>query len=244
MDLTAHLPLMRRNQQQAEMLFREERVVLALGCRTLISALVSLRPPEQIVGVATSEAATLAVVERERPDLVMVSDPLEQGCGFSLVTTLKGRWPALRVLLLVMGSVQSQRLKTFLAAPREGVAVVVDQRIGTGSEMAALHSLHVGARFVDPTIGQAAPLVHPLSRREKEVLRWLVSGEGNSKIAQRLQLSPETVKSHVSNMYRKLGVSNRQQAVLQAVRLELVEPDARVARWPDPWIARAERARA
>ena len=223
MDLTAHLPLMRHNQLQAEMLFRDDRVVLALGCRTLIAALVSLRPREQIVGVATSETASVGVVERLRPDLVMVSDPLEEGCGFTLVTTLKERWPALRVLLLVMGNVRSHRLKTFLAAPREGVAVVVDQRIGTGSEIAALHSLHVGAHFVDPTIGQVAPLAHPLSQREKEVLRWLVAGQRNGQIAERLQLSQETVKSHVSNLFRKLGVANRQQAALQALRLELLE---------------------
>jgi DNA-binding NarL/FixJ family response regulator len=223
MDLTAHLQLMRHNQQQAEMLFRQERVVLALGCRTLIATLVSLRPLEQIVGVATSETASLAVVERARPDLVMVSDPLEEGCGFALVTRLKERWPALRVLLLVMGDVRSHRLRTFLAAPREGVAVVVDRRIGTGSEMAALHSLHVGAHFVDPTIGQGAQLAHPLSRREKEVLRWLVAGQRNGQIAERLQLSQETVKSHVSNVFRKLGVTNRQQAALQALRLELLE---------------------
>lgn len=223
MDLTAHLPLMRRNQQQAEVLFRDDRVVLALGCRTLIAALVSLRPREQIVGVATSEIATLTVVERELPDLVMVSDPLEEGCGFALVTTLKRRWPDLRVLLLVMGNSRSRRLQICIEAMREGVAVVMDQRIGTGSEMAALHSLHVGARFVDPSIGQAAQPAHPLSRREKEVLRWLVAGQSNGEIALRLQLSQETVKSHVSNLYRKLGVSNRQQAALQALRLELVD---------------------
>lgn len=223
MDLTPHVPRMRQNQQLAERMFDQERVVLALGCRSLISALVTLLPLERIVGVATSEAASLGVVERARPDLVMVSDPLEQGCGFTLVTTLKERWPALRVLLLVMGNVRSQRLKSFLTAPREGVAIVVDERIGTGSEMAALHSLHVGAHFVDPTIHQAVQRMHPLSQREREVLRWLVAGQRNSQIAERLQLSQETVKSHVSSLFRKLGVTNRQQAALQALRLELLE---------------------
>jgi DNA-binding NarL/FixJ family response regulator len=223
MDLTAHLPLLRRNQQQAQALFKDDRVVLALGCRLLISALVSLYPREQIVGVATSEAASLAVVKRERPDLVLVSDLLEEGCGFALVTTLKRCWPDLRVLLLVMGNSRSRRLQTRVEAVRGGVVVVLDQRIGTGSEMAALHSLRVGARFVDPSIGQAAPAPVPLSRREKEVLRWLMAGQSNGEIALRLRLSQETVKTHVSNMFRKLGVCNRQQAALQAMRLDLVE---------------------
>ncbi|MBM5816206.1 MAG: response regulator transcription factor [Cyanobacteria bacterium K_Offshore_surface_m2_239] len=223
MDLTANLPLMRHNQQQAESLFRDDRVVLALGCRALIAALANARPREQIVGVATSESASLAVVERARPNLVMVSDALEEGCGITLVASLKERWPALRVLLLVMGNAHSQRLRRFLAAPLEGVAVVMDERIGTGSEMAALHSLHVGAQFVDPTLRQAVLPVCPLSGREREVLRWLVAGQSNSQIAERLQLSQETVKTHVSKVFRKLGVANRQQAALQALRLEVLE---------------------
>ncbi|MFN9644620.1 MAG: DNA-binding response regulator [Cyanobacteriota bacterium] len=223
MDLTSHVSRMRENQRLAERLFQQERLALALGCRALISALVTLLPRERIVGVATSEAASPGVVERGRPDLVMVSDRLEQGCGLTLVRTLKDRWPTLRVLLLVMGNVRSQRLKSFLAAPLEGVSVVVDERIGTGNEMAALHSLHVGAHFIDPTIQRAPRLTHPLSQREKEVLRWLVAGQHNGQIAQRLHLSRETVKSHVSNVFRKLGVSNRQQAALQALRLELLD---------------------
>ncbi|MEB3259291.1 MAG: response regulator transcription factor [Cyanobacteriota bacterium] len=222
MDLTAHLPRMRHNQQQAERLFQNDRVVLALGCRTLIASLANARPREQIVGAATSESACLMVVEREQPDLVLVSDHLEEGCGLTLVAALKERWPTLRVLLLVMGHAHSQRLRRFLATPREGLAVVMDERIGTGSEMAALHSLHVGAHFVDPTIRRAGEPVCPLSGREREVLRWLVAGQSNGQIAQRLQLSQETVKSHVSRVLRKLGVANRQQAALQALRLEVL----------------------
>jgi DNA-binding NarL/FixJ family response regulator len=225
MDLSAHLPLIRRNQQRAERLFLEERVVLALGCRTLIAALASGHLQEQIVGVATSASAAMSVVERAEPNLVIISDPLEEGCGFTLVATLKAHWPALRVLLLVMGNGRSQRLRRFLAAPMEGVAVVVDGGIGTGtgSAMAALHSLQVGGRVVDPTIRQEGQPFSPLSARERDVLRWLVAGQSNNAIAERLGLSQETVKSHVSNVFRKLGVGNRQQAALQALRHELLE---------------------
>jgi DNA-binding NarL/FixJ family response regulator len=223
MDLSAHLPLIRRNQQQAEWLFREDRVVLALGCPTLIAALASGHLQEQIVGVATSATAAMSVVERAEPNLVIISDPLEEGCGFTLVATLKAHWPALRVLLLVMGNGRSQRLRRFLAAPMAGVAVVVDGGIGTGSALAALHSLQVGGRVVDPTIRQEGQPFSPLSARERDVLRWLVAGQSNNAIAERLGLSQETVKSHVSNVFRKLGVGNRQQAALKALRHELLE---------------------
>jgi DNA-binding NarL/FixJ family response regulator len=223
MDLTPLLPLMRTNHGLAWDLFEEDRLVLGLGCRALVAAIVSQRPPEQIVGAATTEASILALVERTQPDLVMVSELLEEGCGLALVTTLKQRWPDLRILLLVLGDPSSQRLQACVEDLKDGIAVVSDRLIGTGSGMAALQSLRVGARFLDPTIANPTNELPLLSRREKEVLRWLVAGQSNGQIAGLLQVSPETVKTHVSNLLSKLGVPNRQQAALLAVRMDLVD---------------------
>ena len=64
MDLTPLLPLMRTNHREAWDLFKEDRLVLGLGCRALIAAIVSQRPPEQVVGAATTEASTLKLVAR------------------------------------------------------------------------------------------------------------------------------------------------------------------------------------
>lgn len=223
MDLTPMLPLMRTNHRLAWDLFEQDRLVLGLGCRALIAAIASQRPPEQIVGVATSEKAILAVVSEKQPDLVMVSDHLEEGCGLALVESLKDRWPSLRILLLVMGDPRSARLRSCVATPKDGVAVVADRLIGTGSGMAALQSLRVGGHFLDPAIATSTQVSPLLSRREKEVLRWLVAGQSNGEIAARLLISPETVKSHVSNVLGKLGVNNRQQAALLAMRLEILK---------------------
>jgi DNA-binding NarL/FixJ family response regulator len=89
--------------------------------------------------------------------------------------------------------------------------------------MAALHSLRVGARFVDPSIGQPLQAAPRLSGREREVLRWLVAGQSNIQIATRIGVSQETVKSHVSSVLGKLGVANRQQAALLALRTGLLD---------------------
>lgn len=224
MDLTPQLPLMRSNHRQAWDLFEHDRLVLGLGCRALIAAIASQRPAEQIVGAATTEEAIFSVVARERPDLVMVSDPLEDGSGLSLVMRLKATWPELRILLLLMGGPPSARLPQCLEALKDGVAVVSDRLIGDGSGMAALQSLRVGARFLDPSLANPNKHLPQLSRREKEVLRLVVAGHSNGEIAARLQVSPETVKTHVSNLLGKLGVPNRQQAALLAVRLDLIDP--------------------
>ena len=61
----------------------------------------------------------------------------------------------------------------------------------------------------------------PLSEREREVLTHMASGATNKEIAERLFLSPHTVKEHTSALYRKLGVRNRAEAVQRAERLGL-----------------------
>jgi DNA-binding NarL/FixJ family response regulator len=223
MDLTPQLPQLRRNHQQVLDLFAGDRVVLALGSRALLSTIASQLPPEQLVGAATTSRSILQVVERETPDLVILSDPLEDGPGVALVTTLKERWPRLRILLLVMGDPRAERLHNCVKTLRAGVAVVSDRLIGSGTVMAAVQSLSVGARFLDSALSTSTPTLPPLSEREKDVMRWQLAGLSNGEIAAQLQISRETVKSHLSNVFQKLGVRNRQQAALMVVQLGLLD---------------------
>lgn len=223
MDLTPQLPQLRRTHQQVLDLFAGDRVVLALGSRALLSTIASQLPPEQVVGAATTARSILQVVERETPDLLILSDPLEDGSGLALVTTLKERWPRLRILLLVMGDPRAERLHNCVKALRAGVAVVSDRLIGSGTVMAAVQSLSVGARFLDSALTSPARTLPPLSEREKDVMRWQLAGLSNGEIAAQLQISPETVKSHLSNVFQKLGVRNRQQAALLVLQLGLLD---------------------
>lgn len=223
MDLTPQLPQLRRNHQQVLDLFAGDRVVLALGSRALLSTIASQLPPEQLVGAATTSRSILQVVERETPDLVILSDPLEDGPGVALVTTLKERWPRLRILLLVMGDPRAERLHNCVKTLRAGVAVVSDRLIGSGTVMAAVQSLSVGARFLDSALATSTPTLPPLSEREKDVMRWQLAGLSNGEIGAQLQISRETVKSHLSNVFQKLGVRNRQQAALMVVQLGLLD---------------------
>lgn len=63
-----------------------------------------------------------------------------------------------------------------------------------------------------------------LTRRETEMLGFLVDGKSNKQIARDLGLSPNTIKTHLASLYIKLGVSNRTQAVTKAIKLSLIAP--------------------
>jgi LuxR family maltose regulon positive regulatory protein len=73
-----------------------------------------------------------------------------------------------------------------------------------------------------PNYQHGRDLLEPITKREQEVLKLIASGMTNQQIAEKLVLSPGTVRAHTSNIYRKLDVSNRIQAVARAKELNLL----------------------
>jgi len=94
--------------------------------------------------------------------------------------------------------------------------------------LAAFHLADTGAEQRSERTGQprmVQPLLDPLSERELEVLCLMIQGDSNQKIAETLVLSIDTVKRHVSNIFSKLGVHTRVQAVAQARSLGLLRDE-------------------
>lgn len=121
-----------------------------------------------------------------------------------------------------------------LAQPERYVRVFLDE----GEAMARLlhhaKAHHMGTGFVsellaempnksDVGLASSHPLIEPLSERELEVLKRIASGDSNEEIASRLIISVKTVKRHISNIYAKLGVKTRTQAIALAHELKLIE---------------------
>jgi LuxR family maltose regulon positive regulatory protein len=116
-----------------------------------------------------------------------------------------------------------------LAEPEGFVRIFLDE----GAPMAELlrqavaQDLHTSyALHLLDALGEAAPapqpLIEPLSERELEVLRWVAAGYSNQEIAQELVIAVSTVKKHINNIYGKLEVGSRTQAVARARELELL----------------------
>jgi DNA-binding NarL/FixJ family response regulator len=85
-----------------------------------------------------------------------------------------------------------------------------------------------GRTYIDPSVGRrllTAPPADDLTPRERDVLRELALGHSNREIAAALDIGDETVKTHVGNLLAKLGVENRAQAIVQALKRGLVSLD-------------------
>ncbi|HZB50676.1 MAG TPA: response regulator transcription factor, partial [Mycobacteriales bacterium] len=116
-----------------------------------------------------------------------------------------------------------------LPAVRAGVSGYLLKDVGPTELADALRAVHAGGASLDPTVAAtvvqsvAEPPRDPLTPREHEVLRLVARGLSNRLIARELALSEKTVKAHVSAILAKLGVADRTQAALHAVRHGLTD---------------------
>ena len=200
--------------------------VFCLGSRLLLSAVVraTIRP-EAVLGAATTAAEGWSLVARHRPDLLVVSDGLEQGCGVDLALRVKRHDPRIRVLLILNQYTSRARVKEAIAAGCDGV--LRDGALGAGGELAALRTICLGGLVIDRTLEPSrhlqAEALPTLTPREQQVMEAVALGYNNQEIARHLILSVDTVKTHVSRVLVKLSARDRTHATVRALQLGLLE---------------------
>jgi len=180
-------------------------------------------PDCTVVGIAASGEELLEHLDEWRPDVVL-QDLLLPGGMHGIETTRRvvARAPATRVIALT-ASVDEARLMGVL---RAGAAGYVRKDAEPETLLAAVRAVVRGKTFIDPA---AVPMLsaqnggqEDLTARETDVLRQLAFGRSNREIATALDIGDETVKTHVAHVLAKLGVENRAQATVQALKRGLV----------------------
>ncbi|MGH2991198.1 MAG: response regulator [Solirubrobacterales bacterium] len=148
-----------------------------------------------------------------KPDVALIDLLLRDESGAELCEELHEALPETRILLLSgVGSISPA------VARRAGASGFVSKDLGAGDIVKAVRMVALGMEV----FGRGEEEPGPLSGREREVVGLIASGATNREIAQRLYLSPHTVKEHTSAIYRKLGVRNRAEAVKRAQRLGII----------------------
>jgi DNA-binding NarL/FixJ family response regulator len=175
----------------------------------------------EIVGEADSGSKVIPLVGQTSPDLVLLDIRMPGMDGLQVLERLQDRYPKVRVA--VLSAVDDPAV--IQAAFNRGASAFIVKHIDPRDLPAAIHQAIVGAIFQPLGVSERSEAADgaELSKRELTILQALQSGQSNKQIAQELFLAEQTVKFHLTNIYRKLGVSSRTEAVRYAFEHGLAE---------------------
>jgi DNA-binding NarL/FixJ family response regulator len=184
----------------------------------------------EVVGQAIDGRDAVKLAAKLKPDVVLMDLKMPNVDGIEATRQILEADPATKVVILTTFETDSQVIQA-LKAGASGYVLKDSSAQGIVSSLVAVMSgerVMAGAvanRVLEMLTGTTTPkeFYDGLTNREVEILKLLASGMANKQIAFRLKISEKTVRNHVSNTYEKLGIYDRSQAVLYAVRKGLVE---------------------
>ena len=188
----------------------DDHDVVQWGFRVLLE-----RQPwvERCLAAQNAEDA-LATAAAEKPDVALVDLFLGSESGADICADLLEASPETKILLISGAGTISRA-----AARSAGASGFVSKDMGAQDVVKAVRMIGLGMDVFAPA---PDPAQAPLSTREREVVTLISGGATNREIAERLFLSPHTVKEYTSGIYKKLGVRNRAEAVKRAQQLGLI----------------------
>lgn len=200
-----------------------------LVLRGIAQVLVGCVTDAEVTQSVDAEGAVEAL-ERESHDVALVDIRMPGRDGLDLLHEMRERWPSMPVIMLTCWD-NGEYVKRALgegaagyllkdATPEDLAQAITVARSGAGNVLSprAIQNLFNGTGRPDRDDDRR----HPdggLTRREWDILNLLAEGHSNREISRRLFLSEKTVKAHLAAVFRKLGVSNRTQAAMEAVRM-------------------------
>ena len=201
--------------------------VVQAGLRAMLKA-----PDVRVVAGAQTADEALRLVRARTPDLVLAGVPVGEADGLDLLRRIKAKAPKVSVVTMTT-SPSTLYLSRALALGCSGYLL---KSVGRQDLLKAIRAIARGECIVEPTVlrellkeiarqpaeGKAPPAAE-LTVPEREVLRLISEGGTNREIAQRLGYSVGMVKDYVQRIIEKLGVSDRTQAAVKAVRLGLLD---------------------
>jgi DNA-binding NarL/FixJ family response regulator len=202
-------------------LIADDHGVVREGLRTYLE----LQEGLEVVGEAGDGEEAVREAERLAPDVILMDLVMPKLDGVGAMRELRARLPRSRVIVLTSFA-DDDRL---LPAVQAGAAGYLLKNVQPAELARAVRLAHDGGTMLDPSVATRlvdalaeAPAERPtLTPREDEVLGLIARGLSNKRIAFELGLSEKTVKTHVAHVLSKLGVADRTQAAVYAVRAGL-----------------------
>jgi DNA-binding NarL/FixJ family response regulator len=178
-----------------------------------------------VVGEAVNGGQVLPLVRRLQPDLVLLDLRMPQMDGLTCLTKIRKEFPDMKVAMLSV----SQDPELIQTALKRGANAYIVKSIDPDDLAGALRQALEGNVFTTAGItedpGERAAKDAGLTERELGIIRAVARGLSNEAISKELWVAEQTVKFHLTNIYRKLGVTNRTEAARYAFEQGLVEPE-------------------
>jgi len=214
------------NTQTVRVLIADDQTLFRVG----LARLLEEDPRVEIVGQAGDGAEAVKLAGSVTPDVILMDLKMPNLDGIEATRQILAKYPSVKVLLLTTFEADNHVIQA-LKAGASGY-ILKDSR--PDSIVSSLLAVMAGERVMASAVanrvlemltGTTTPkeFYDGLTGREIEILKLLAGGMANKQIAYKLKISEKTVRNHVSNMYEKLNIYDRSQAVLYAVRKGLVE---------------------
>jgi DNA-binding NarL/FixJ family response regulator len=199
-----------------------------------IRKILSLEPDIEVVGEAVDGEEVISLLTHCQPDILLLDLKMEKINGLTVLPQIVEQYPHLKVVILTANISQDESV----AAIKEGARGIILKHAASEFLIKGVHRIYAGELWADNVT--MTEVVDSLSRkfrkekepprskdelsgREKEVVSLLASGLRNKEIAEKLFISEQTVKTHLSNIFHKLGLSDRLELALYALRHGLAD---------------------
>jgi DNA-binding NarL/FixJ family response regulator len=207
-----------------------------------LSGLVDMLPDVEVVGIAYDGEEAVALCRETEPDVVLMDISMPKMDGISATREIRSLLPQTAVIILTAHE-EDEQVFEGIKAGAQGY-LLKDAELEDLSR--AIRTVHTGDTIIAPDLAQkmlntfesskisgSSRLIPPLTERELEVIRALAQGMSDRQIANSLGISEKTVRNHTSNIYRKLHIFDRTQAVIYAIREGVIDVEELEYRPPE-----------
>ncbi|MCL6638083.1 MAG: response regulator transcription factor [Firmicutes bacterium] len=215
--------------EKVKVLIAEDHTLVREG----LCKILSLEEKIKIEGEAANGEQAVNLAFTLKPDVILMDINMPVLNGIEATKMIKSRCPGIAVIALTIHDHEEYLFEMIKA----GASGYVLKDISPGLLVKTILGAARGESFIHPSMTgkmlaeftrlaaaserTAGPM--GLTRRELEVLRLVARGDNNRSIAGKLYISEKTVKNHLTSIFQKMGVTDRTQAVIQAVKLKLLE---------------------
>ena len=183
-----------------------------------LAAVLKFEADMAVVGLARNGLEAVALFRELRPDVVLMDLAMPELDGAGAILAIHREFADAKILVLTT----YDNDESVFRALENGAKGYLLKDCSTNDLLAAIRKIHTGGTHVSDRaaarLAERAMAGGPLSTREIDVLKWIAEGKSNKEIAAVLFISEGTVKTHVLSIHEKLGVSDRTEAVVTAIK--------------------------